>query len=123
MKKTLLNATLMLGIFLSACAHAVDLKEIEAKLTTTGVDGWIHGASPTQGLYVFTYRNPKDFFDFVEMSLVAPKPEILKQLETLNRHDKVRVKGEFMENPSPQKHIQIASIEMIKKFESAFPVP
>lgn len=122
--KTLATSALSLTLLLlSACAHAVDLKEVEQKLTTTGAEGWIHGASPSQGLYVFTYRNPKDFFDFVEMSLVSRKSEITKQLETLNRHDKVLVKGVFLDNPSPQKHIDISSIEVTKKYTSPYPVP
>jgi hypothetical protein len=122
MKSTLL-ALFSLTLALSACAHAVDVKEIERELTTTGVTGWVHGASASQGIYVFTYRNPKDFFDFLEMSLVARKPEILKQLEVLNRHDQVKIKGAFLDNPSPQKHIDVASVEMVKKFESPYPVP
>jgi hypothetical protein len=107
----------------SACAHAVDLKQIENELTTTGAEGWVHGASPTQGLFAFTYRNPNDFFDFVVMSLVADTPDLIKQLESLNRHDKVRVKGTFLENPSPQKHIAVESVEMVKKFNAPYPVP
>ena len=98
-------------------AFAVDLTEVERQLTTTGVEGWIHGAVAQQGLYVFTYRNPTDFFDFVEMSLVSFKPELTNQLSALGRHDRVRVKGVFLDNPSPQKHIQVASIEMLKKYE------
>lgn len=121
--KPLLPAILSLGLLLSACAHAVDIREVERKLTTTGAEGWVHGSSPSQGLYVFTYRNPKDFFDFIEMSLVATKPEIQKQLEALGRHDQVRIKGEFLDNPSPQKHIDVASVEVIKKFVTPYPVP
>jgi hypothetical protein len=119
--KALLPALVIL--MTASCAHAVDLKQIEHELNTTGAVGWVHGASPSQGLYVFTYRNPKDFFDFVEMSLVAPKTEILKQLEALGRHDQVRIKGTFMDNPSPQKHIEVTSVEMVKKFVSPYPVP
>jgi hypothetical protein len=117
---------LILGLALSLNANAIDLKEVEKQLTTTGVEGWIHGSVADQGLYVFTYRSANDFFDYVEMSLVAPdlvpgKPDIAKQLKTLTRHDKVRIKGSFLDNPSPQKHISVTSIEILKPFQNPYP--
>lgn len=115
--------TLIAALLLSACAHAIDIKQIEHELTTDGATGWVHGSSANQGVFVFTYRNPKDFFDYLIMSLVAQKPEVLKQLEALSRHDKVKIKGAFLDNPSPQKHINVASVEMVKKFDSPAPVP
>jgi hypothetical protein len=42
-------------------------------------------------------------------------------LASFSRHDKVRVKGSFILNPSPQKHIAVVSIELVKKYESAYP--
>src|SRR4051812_18307579 len=99
MKKAL---SLLLLLAASTPSFAVDLGEIEKALATTGVEGWIHGASPEQGLYVFTYRNPKDFFDSLQMSLVSFNPEMLKKFATFSRHDKVRILGKFLKNPSPQ---------------------
>jgi hypothetical protein len=107
----------------TACAHAVDIRQVERELTTTGAVGWVHGSSQTQGLYAFTYRNPNDFFDFVVMSLVPDNDEILKQLAALDRHDKVKITGSFLHNPSPQKHIAVTKIEMVKKFVSPYPMP
>lgn len=107
----------------SMSAYAVDMKEVEKELTTTGVEGWIHGSVETQGIYVFTYRTPGNFFDFVEMSLVSEDPAMMKLLGTFDRHDKVRIKGAFIaKNPSPQKHIMVASIEMLTKYEQPYPV-
>ena len=114
------------AVLLSACAtsayraYAVDMKEVEKELTTTGVEGWIHGSVETQGIYVFTYRTPGNFFDFVEMSLVSDNPDMMKQFATFDRHDKVRIKGSFIaDNPSPQKHIMVGSIELLKKYRPA----
>ena len=106
---------------LSTNALAVDMKEVEKELTTSGVDGWIHGSVESQGLYVFTYRTPGNFFDYVEMSLVSYSPEMMKELGTYNRQDKVRVKGSFLPNPSPQKHILVSSIEMITQYQTPYP--
>jgi hypothetical protein len=113
---------LLVVLLFSFNAYSVDLKEVEKELTTTGVEGWIHGSVESQGIYVFTYRTPGSFFDYIEMSLVSDDPGIVKQLATLDRHDKVRVKGAFLDIPSPQKHISAASIEMIKKYQSAYDV-
>ncbi len=108
-------------IFSASCAHAIDFKEIEQKLATTGAEGEVHGSAVGQGLFVFTYRNPTDFFDYVEMSLVSYEPAVTTQLGTLNRHDRIRVKGSFLKNPSPQKHIKVTSLDVIKKYSTAYP--
>jgi hypothetical protein len=123
--KTLILVGLF-GIFFASCStttYAVDLKDVEKQLNTTGCEGWIHGAVADQGMYVFTYRNPTNFFDYVEMSLVSTDAGITKQLATFDRHDKVSVKGVFLDNPSPQKHIKISAIQMIKKYDSGYQVP
>ena len=106
----------------SGPAYAVDLKKVEAELKGEGAIGWIHGSVNSQGLYVFTYRNPKDFFDYAIMSLVPSDAGIAKTIEALTRHDKVRIRGSFLDNPSPQKHIAATSIEMVKKYASPFEV-
>jgi hypothetical protein len=113
----------LLAQLFAASAMAVDLKEIERLLGSTGVDGWIHGSVSDRNLYVFTYRNPNDFFDYIQMSLVSFDPTILTQLASFNRNDEVLVKGSFMNNPSQQKHIQVTSISAVKKYDPAYPVP
>jgi hypothetical protein len=84
------------------------------------VEGEMHGVYPPLYQYVFTYRTPGDFFDFVEVSLVAPTPELTATLAGLHRHDRVRIQGELMGNPSQQMHVRLRSIELVKPFE---PVP
>ncbi len=112
-----------LGLVLSSISAnllAVDVNEIEKALTTTGLDGSVHGVVNDQHIYVFTYRNPDDFFDYLIMSLVPSKPALAKTLAGLSRQDKVRIKGTFLVNPSPQKHISVESLEVVEKYT---PVP
>jgi hypothetical protein len=104
----------------STTTYAVDIKDVEKQLNTTGCVGWVHGAVPGQGMYAFTYRNPQNFFDYVIMSLVTTDQTMLKQLATFGRQDQVRVKGTFLDNPSPQKHIMVSSIELVKKYNSGY---
>jgi hypothetical protein len=117
-KKILVFAFL---VAFSVVAQAVDLGQIEKDLNGSGVEGWIHGAVQQSGLYVFTYRNPEDFFDYIEMSLVSFDSSMIQKFSTFNRHDKVRIQGSFLSNPSPQKHILVKSIEMITPYQSTYP--
>lgn len=103
----------------STPARAVDIAQVEKELTGEGVVGWVHGSVESRELFVFTYRNPKDFFDNVQLSLVPDDAQVAKDLAALNRHDQVRIKGEFMKNPSPQKHVRVRAVEVVKKYSSA----
>jgi hypothetical protein len=87
------------------------------------VEGEIHGVYPELSEYVFTYRAPKDFFDFVEVSLVAPTPGLAAELAALRRHDRVRITGRIMDNPSPQMHVELSSLEIVKRYEANPAVP
>jgi hypothetical protein len=95
---------------------AVDVAEIEKLLTTSGVVVEIHGAVPTLGLFAVTYRNPASFFDFEQLSLVARDPAVLAQLHGIGRHDRIRIRGRLLPNPSPQPHILAESIELVRKY-------
>jgi hypothetical protein len=112
---------ILAGILCAAPSFAVDLTQVEKDLNGPGITGWVHGAVKDRSLYVFTYRDPKNFFDFVEMSLTTSDPAIESKLATFGRHDKVLVKGRFLKNPSPQKHIRIASIELVEKYRHPYP--
>jgi hypothetical protein len=113
--------TVFLALFFSISSFAVDFTQIEKDLKGDGLVGWIHGSVEVQNLFVFTYRNPEDFFDYVQMSLVSEDPAMLKTLATFSRNDKVKIKGSFLENPSPQKHILVSAAEMVKKYDSGYP--
>ena len=114
------NTLFSLLMFVSSTTFAVDLTQIEKDLGGPGVLGWIHGAVQERDIYVFTYRNPENFFDNIQMSLVTDQPDLIAQLSKLDRHDQVRIKGKFLKNPSPQKHIALLSLEIVKKFSSGF---
>jgi hypothetical protein len=119
MKLTLLLS--IISAFLGATSFAVDLNQIETELkSANGAVGWIHGSVSEQGLYVFTYRSPTNFFDFAELSLTTTDAAIQAKFATLARHDQVRVKGSFLQIPVPQKHIDVTSIELLKKYDSGF---
>ncbi len=95
---------------------AVDLVEVEKELTGSGVQGWIHGAAHDQREYVFTYRNPKDFFDHMEFSLLPANKTVMAELKKATRHDEVLLIGKFGKNPSSQKHIIVESIKTIAAY-------
>jgi hypothetical protein len=106
-------------VFTPLAARAVDLKQVENDLKGNGITGWIHGSVADRNLYVFTYRTPGSFFDFVELSLTAEDDSDLQtKIGTFSRHDKVLVKGSFLKNPSPQKHIRVKSIELVEKYQA-----
>jgi hypothetical protein len=121
-----LNLSMIVLLFSCATSHktfAVDLNQVETELKGAGAVGWIHGSVESQGIYVFTYRNPTNFFDYVEMSLTSSDPAIQKQFASLSRHDQVRVKGDYLPMPTvPQKHIGVTSIELVKKYDSGYAV-
>jgi hypothetical protein len=117
----------LLALGLQSCSstrvqpQAIDISDVQKQLLDTGCVGWVHASVSSKAMYVFTYRNPHDFFDYVMMSLVSDDPAIQKQLAGLNRHDQVQIKGTFLDNASPQKHIRVSSITSMKKYESGYP--
>ncbi len=88
----------------------LDQAAMKQAVSHEGLRGMIHGANPATGAYVLTVRHPQDFFDSMEISLVPASPEVRQTLARLKRHDQVRVKGAFLNNPSPQPHLQVAEV-------------
>lgn len=117
MKKLILIASL----FASQLLNAVDFELIEKQLQGDGLQGWVHGAVPSTQIYVFTYRNPENFFDNIQLSLIPKTDAENTILLSLNRHDKVSIKGTVMDNPSPQKHILVSEIKIVEKYDSQNP--
>lgn len=110
-------------ILLQGCAVSQQ-RLFERQLTSqSGAVGEIHGAYPELDLYVFTYRNPKNFFDFIEVSLISGNSEVSSLLAGLHRHDRVRIKGQLLDNPSPQPHVELSGLELVKRYESAPAMP
>lgn len=100
----------------------IDLKEIETKLKGDGVVGWIHGSVKDRSLYVFTFRNPKNFFDSVQFPMVGQNQGIRDQLKKFKRNDQVSIKGEFLENDAPIPHIQVSEIVLVKALQEPKPL-
>jgi hypothetical protein len=96
-----------------------DLKAISAELEKNGIEGYVHGSAQGLGLYVFSYRNPGEFFKHIEFSLFTRATDVKKQLAALNRHDRVRILGKFIENPSAQPHIKVSEVKVVKAFTDA----
>jgi hypothetical protein len=116
-------AVIALLISLQGCAVSQQ-QLFERQLTSqSGAVGEIHGAYRDLDLYVLTYRNPKDFFDFIEVSLIPANSEVSALLAGLHRHDRVRIKGQLLDNPSPQPHVELSSLEVVKRYESTPAMP
>jgi hypothetical protein len=109
-------------LLLTACAPLPAKLEREIR-AGRAVEGEIHGAFPDLELYVFTYRNPENFFEFVEVSLVAPTAELAAELAALRRHDRVRIRGGRMDNRSNQLHVELSALEVVSKYEASPPIP
>ena len=108
--------------FFSSHCFAIDWVKTGSDLkSTTGLEGEIHGAVPDAGLFILTYRDTPS--SFVELSLIPKDRTLLQEMMALHRHDRVRISGYFLNNPSPQKHVRITSMTVLKKFISTYPVP
>lgn len=100
--------------------------EFEQELKSAqGVQVEVHGADHQNGLYAIAYR-PKNFFDFVIISLQADYtspsyPTVSAQLKTLRRHDFLQIKGDangFVS--SHQNHVLIKELTILQKFVSPY---
>jgi hypothetical protein len=92
-----------------------ELTKLEKDLTGDGLVGRIHGLNSSVGTYVFSWRDPEDFFHGALFTMVSRDTGLLKVMNSLSRHDKVRIKGRFIENDAPQKHIAVSSVEILQK--------
>ena len=101
----------------------VSLDQIAKDLKGPGVVGEVHAVVAEQSLFVFTVRNPNDFFDFRHFSLVPKLPSVARSLSELQRHDRIRLHGELMENRSPQPHIEVSALEMVRAYDPGMPIP
>lgn len=109
-------------------ASGIDLEELRRLLSSSGVVGEIHAADPDNRQFVFTYRDPKDFFNNVQIGMISHQDSVRDFFKSMRRHDRVKIKGNFIHQgeilpESPQPHIEVSSIEMIKKYESPVQVP
>lgn len=95
---------------------------IAAALAGGGLDGWMHGAAPEAGLFVFTYRLPNDFFRYADFPMIPGSAEVARELAGLQRHDRLRVFGS-LEKKGAQRHVRARRIEVITRFSSGVDAP
>lgn len=106
----------------------IDLEELRKALKSSGLVGEIHAADPSNRQFVFTYRHPKDFFTNVQIGMITHSDSARDFFKTMKRHDRVKITGDFIHEgeimpASPQPHIEVSSIEMVKKYESPVALP
>jgi hypothetical protein len=120
-RRSLIYAALA-ALILPACSSLpVELRRELGR--GNAIEGEIHGAYPDLDLYVFTYRAPGNFFEFVEVSLVAPDDTLAQSLAELRRHDRVRIRGAVLENRSSQMHVELSALEVVDDYEPAPAIP
>jgi hypothetical protein len=93
------------------------------QLKTTGAQGEVHGVSSVQGLFVWTYRNPQNFFQFKNFTMVSANEFVLNLMSGLRRHDKVWIKAEIINNNSPQEHLLILDLKVVTPYQPNPDVP
>ena len=115
----ILTLILSLLFSLGSVVYAeINLAELEAKLKGDGLLGEIHAANMDSKLFVFTYRNPTNFFENIQLPLTSDTPEVLAMFSQLKRHQMYIVKGEFIVNKAPIKHINATSLQLSKDYAS-----
>lgn len=100
-----------------------DFAEMERQLGTDGLVGEVHSAVPQLNLYVFTFRDKENFFHYIHMSMITRDQELKSKLAQLHRHDKIRIWGKFADLETPQKHIKLNQIEVVKKYVANPEIP
>lgn len=113
--------TLIVGLLVTlvvSSVYAVDLEKLEKDLASTGVVGHIHASVSDRNLMVFTYRNPDDFFDNVQLPMTSSNADTLALLLKSKRHQKVRLYGGFITHGAPLKHIDVSKIELVADHQS-----
>lgn len=125
MTKTL--GFLLFGFILSAStvqAQPADpMADIAQQLSDNGLQGLVHGADSERGLYVMSYHLPGDFFARYNMSLLARTTALKNLLLTLNRNDRILVKGRLGGQDTPQPHIILSEFRVLKKYDPAIESP
>jgi len=113
----------LLFVSLTLNAAPTPLSELEKQLKEEGLKGWVHGATEPLNLYVFTHREPGDFFSHREFPLIPGNEAVSRTLQSLKRHDQVILKGNFLANQAPINHIWVSHIDLINAYESPTPAP
>ncbi len=93
------------------------------ELETAGLVGEIHGAVAPFAMTVLSVREPENFFNHREFSLIAANAEVQQALADVSRHDRVCVHGLVLENPSPQPHLLIDEVTVLEAWQGLAEYP
>lgn len=103
--------------------EGLEVSQLSRELKSTGLIGRIHGAASTAQLFVMSVREPGNFFSHREFSLVPGDEATKATLSQVNRHDSICIQGDFLENPSPQKHVWVTSAEVLESWPGLDDLP
>jgi len=92
----------------------IDMAKFVEELTTTGSTGWVHGRLGSNPVFVYRQGN---FFHYHMFPLISHIPAVRKLLSSLERHDKLWIKGKLIENGAPQKHIYVTEAKVLETWE------
>ena len=110
-------------IYHSEAYEGLEMTSLSRELKTTGLIGRIHGAVGASKLFVMSVREPDNFFNYRQFSLLPKNKKALATLSEVNRHDRVCIRGHIISNPSPQKHIAVKSVEVLESWTGLAGLP
>lgn len=108
-------------ILLSFSPKPIDRQDdvaVQKKLDSEGVVGHVHGTMIDEGMVVFTVRDENDFSNFQIFTLIFPQVD--DTVSSLKRHDKLRIFGMLLKNPSQQRHIMVSKFEVLQRSPIAY---
>ena len=117
--KTQLLALVVIFVLFSNIARTSELpSDVVKQIETQGLVGLIHGADPETGLYLLSYHLPGDFFARYTISLYARSrdTQIKETLSSLHRGDKVEIVGLVGGQETPQPHVRLIKITLLKAY-------
>ncbi|MCC0177626.1 hypothetical protein I4641_11615 [Waterburya agarophytonicola K14] len=97
--------------------RGLEMTQLSQELNNTGLIVRIHGAAASSQMFVMSVREPDNFFNHREFSLLAENLETIDTLKKINRHDLVCVGGNIITNSSPQVHIKVSSIQVLEPWQ------
>lgn len=107
----------------SQAYEGLESTKLAQELKTTGLIGRIHGSVASSQLFVMSVREPDNFFNYRNFSLLPQNQETLATLSKVSRHDRLCIQGNIIANPSPQQHIAVNSVQVLESWNklSEFP--
>lgn len=97
-------------------ASQVNIDDIRLQLEGSGLAGSVHGAVGRDSVFVFTWRHPDNFFVNIQFPMTSMDPLIQVELLSLQRHDRVTLRGKFIAAKAPIQHIEVTEILAIDKW-------